>query len=761
MLQGLCRLLCRILRRSKAVECYRDTHECKFENREILRRNALRGDSPIHEPVQDAFGFDPFAKAIAKSIYCSDAAEGIVFSINGGWGAGKSSVVNLVLFHIGIMDIDKRINIITFNPWWFTGVEVLTASFFQELRATVGRSLGENARRSIANIGTRLSLAAPLLGGFAALSGTPEASIVMAEGARALGRSVQLDKSIDEERQELVQALASQRKKYIVVLDDIDRLSTDDALQLFKLIKTVGKLPNIIYLLSFDRELAEKLVATRFPAEGASYLEKIIQGVFDVPSPDRDDLRNQLVAEISEIMELPSGDKSIRFGNIFYEVVSPFLKIPRDVVRLSNAIKTTWPAVVDEVDRADFIAIETLRLFVPGVYYAIRTHEEMLTDVQQEHEHDKESLANEYDAVFLAGLPHRQREIVKRALRRLFPRLDAIWANVWSSGLKDWQRDRRICSSGSFRTYFAFAVTNDGITSQESQAAVNNAGNKGETAKYLLKMLSESRRRGGTRAALALEDLNLRACDIEEDAVLPFLKDIFSIADVLNIEADSRKGFYGLASNEMRIHWLLNSLLIDRFDISMRSRIIMRASYDASLEWLISLSGRCKNFKNKKAIGDDHDIEPLVDDETAESLYDYSLTRIRAAAEDGDLARMPRLDGILYRWCDRAGCDEVKAWTDIQLANDEFVIALARDVVSEMWSHAMEGFGSLGDRVAKKTNYVNFNPLKSLLDIDRFKERVTALLECSRIREESRTLLEEFRKTPEYDPASSFKGYHD
>jgi hypothetical protein len=49
-----------------------------------------------HFTEQDRFGFDPLAKAIARSIANIPEPEGVVFAINGPWGAGKSSVLNLV-----------------------------------------------------------------------------------------------------------------------------------------------------------------------------------------------------------------------------------------------------------------------------------------------------------------------------------------------------------------------------------------------------------------------------------------------------------------------------------------------------------------------------------------------------------------------------------------------------------------------------------------------------------------------------------------
>jgi len=231
---------------------------------------------------------------MARSIQEADTRDGLVYAVNGVWGSGKSSAVNLILHHLAEPIASGKIVATAFNPWWFSGAEALTVSFFQELRATVGKSLDEKAREALASIGSRVSSASPLLGGLAALIATPAVGAAVAGGATLIEKLTRFDSTVEKEHRKLVDALSAQDKKFLIVLDDIDRLTTDDALQIFKLIKSVGRLPNVIYLMAFDRTLAEKMVSERFPAEGISYLEKVIQGAFDLPTPDPDDLRNQL-----------------------------------------------------------------------------------------------------------------------------------------------------------------------------------------------------------------------------------------------------------------------------------------------------------------------------------------------------------------------------------------------------------------------------------------------------------------------------------
>ncbi|MEO3413051.1 P-loop NTPase fold protein [Roseovarius sp. CAU 1744] len=78
-----------------------------------------------------------------------------------------------------------------------------------------------------------------------------------------------------------------------MVIDDLDRLSPEEALVIFRLVKSVGRLPNVMYLLAYDRETTEQAVARRFPPEGAHHLEKIIQAGFELPQPDQSHLADR------------------------------------------------------------------------------------------------------------------------------------------------------------------------------------------------------------------------------------------------------------------------------------------------------------------------------------------------------------------------------------------------------------------------------------------------------------------------------------
>jgi predicted KAP-like P-loop ATPase len=73
----------------------------------------------------------------------------------------------------------------------------------------------------------------------------------------------------------------------LVVLDDLDRLTPDELPLVFKLVRLVGRLPNVYYLLRYDeRTLLDVLRRTDLvgddEARGRDHLEKMVQVRLDL-----------------------------------------------------------------------------------------------------------------------------------------------------------------------------------------------------------------------------------------------------------------------------------------------------------------------------------------------------------------------------------------------------------------------------------------------------------------------------------------------
>jgi predicted KAP-like P-loop ATPase len=677
-------------------------------------------DSPIEQADDDRYGVTGFAESIAKSVIRVNKPVGTTLALNGPWGSGKSSVVNLIRAALAKAGHDKLV-VSDFKCWWYRGEEALALAFLQSLHGTLRTSLGDKVKDLIPSMTQRLLQAGPTIGAAVTLaSGMPLAPLFTGVTKFASTFFPSGD-TLEKTFHKLSEILAKEDRRFLIVIDDIDRLSPDEAIAIFRLVKSVGRLPNVMYLLVFDRELAEKAVQDRFPSEGPHFLEKIIQAGFELPNPLQADLNGAVLTAIQDTCGNPDEEQIVRIMNLFYDVVAPYITTPRHVARYQNAISVTWPAIAGEVSVADFIALETLRLYEPALFQAIRSLKEEVCGVK-DRENDRRSHEERLEP-FLAGLPPARHELAKVALQRLFPRLESMgYGSEW---IAQWSAERRVCVEAHFDTYFRLTLSDEVLSAALIEELTRRADDAAFVKTTMRAAAKTTRRSGKSMVPVYLDELNTHASSIAKDKVTPFLSALFEIHDEIDLEVDADRGF-GIANTSLRYHWLLRRLTLERFSPKERSDVLVAAVQNASLGWLVdfatsALREHAEDRKNGPKTAEDC----LVQSSAVDPLRTHLLNAIRAAAADGSLIANRDLVSILFRWGAFAGdTKEVRDWTGARIMEDDGLAAMARAFTGQSWSSGMGGFGSLGDRVAKSRPVAQISDDIDIIDPVAFRTRL-------------------------------------
>lgn len=692
-----------------------------------MTANQPHNDHPILTPAEDRFGVDPFARALAISVRKMEAPQGTVIGLNGPWGSGKSSAVNLVRHHLADAVQADEIAIVDFACWWFRGEDALALAFFRELYAGLGPSLGERFKKVLPKLGSRLLRAGAVVGKVAEAAGAVVSGGIAEKGMEWLSGLIEQGDSVEKLHAELSKALKEQNKRFLIIIDDIDRLSPDEALLIFRLVKSVGRLPNVMYLLVYDRALAEKIVSERYPSEGPHYLEKIVQASFELPDPAPYDVQQQMLALIEAICGAPAEADMVRFMNIFHEGIAPSIRTPRDVARFANSLSVSWPAVAGEVDRADFLALEMFRILRPELYRAIRQSKVELTENPRDTGRSRDNAAQHFKRLFFGESPPDQ-DRHRDLLIRLFPVLEGVWENRFYSDGSSWVRARRVCSADHFDTYFRFSVGDEVLRSDVLEEFLARA-NDAEFVKNTLRQAATiNRRAGGTKAAVWLEELRVHAARIDDSKIQSLVTSLFEVIDDINVEADQARAF-SIGNNELRLHWLLRALTSDRMSLEERSAVVRQACDTAGLGWLSDFT--------RSAWTDYHPREgqePAPPDQCytteadAQYLRELLKKRIETAAADGTLLAHRDLRFLLHSWVDVTGDDgaAIKSWTANVISADDGVRQLANAFKSYGWSQ------TFGDVVARRTTNVSPSSIARLTDVDAFRARVESLAASSK-----------------------------
>jgi len=405
----------------------------------------VRSDNPIRSPEDDALGRAPAARSFAHQILGLDASEGVVVGVLGPWGSGKTSFVNLARHELDQSDV----TIIEFNPWMFSGAEQLVESFFVELAAQL------RIRPGLADVGRDL---ADYGDTFSGIGWLPFVGpwIERGRGAmKTIGKILEHRKEgTGDRRSKLEKALASLDKPILVLIDDVDRLTTPEIRHVFKLVRLTASFPNMIYIMAFDRKRVEQALA-ELGVPGRAYLEKILQIAIDLPAIPIEVLSRQVRSVVNDALagiENPGPFDGQVWPDLFAEIVQPLIRNMRDVRRYAAAVRGTVTALDGQIALADVLALEAVRVFLPDVFGRLHGALEGLT-ATSDFRGDPPPLKEQIDSLIAASPAHA--DVVRAMVNRLFPAGQrhtggSQFGNDWES---KWLKDRRIAHEEILRLY--------------------------------------------------------------------------------------------------------------------------------------------------------------------------------------------------------------------------------------------------------------------------------------------------------------------
>ncbi|EHH4994764.1 AAA family ATPase [Escherichia coli] len=677
-------------------------------------------DSPIERREEDLYGVTSFSEALAKSILNIKDPIGTTIALNGAWGSGKSSTVNLIRAELSEAK-DSHLIVTEFKCWWYRGEEALALAFLQQLNSVLGEQFGDKTRKLVRKLGRGILQAGPVIGPAIALTPVGWLSGLVGGLFDVAKRLFPDEEPLETVFRELSKVLEAENRRFLVIIDDMDRLSSEEALAIFRLIKSVGRLPNVMYLVVFDRQLAEQAINEKYPSEGPHFLEKIIQAGFELPMPVSTDLNNAVLASIDEICGTPSEDQIVRFMNVFYDVVAPYITSPRHVSRFQNAISVTWPAIAGEVNLADFVALEILRLYEPTLFSAIKGNKSLVCGTKTENNNNNDDRFS----IFLNGIEEGRQDVAKTALQRLFPRLESIgYGGEWIS---EWSSERRVCVEAHFDTYFRLNLSDEVLSGKAIDELIEKAGDSDYIKKVFMDAANARRRTGQSMVPVYFDELTTHGKRVDKDKVRPLLSALFEIHDAIDLKIDADSGFMAMANTTLRYHWLIRKLTRNKFSIEERTDMYLKATEAASLGWLINFVSSARgDYQVREDRQPTAEEDCLVSENVLPELTKRALNAIRTSSADGSLLVHKDLLYILYRWIDFMGGDptEARAWTDSLLDDRKALLILVKVMTGASWSMGMGGFGSLRDRVSKRTVRAQISDDSPVIDARKFRAAI-------------------------------------
>ncbi len=333
-----------------------EPHQTESFNKEYT----LLDDSPITSIANDSLSRKDFAAFVAKYIHNVNSSRSFAIGINAKWGDGKTSFQEMVGGYVKAADPNTII--FGFNPWRSLDEKRIILDFFDTLSeniSTYNTSLGKEISSYGKNlIGANQSWWTSLI-----------------------QTLLSIEKTQENLFEEINSDLLKINRKVVIFIDDVDRLSKKEIMEIVKLIRSSANFTNTVFVVGFDQDYIHEALTDHNEYGSDDFLEKIFQIQFDLSHIPA----NVIVQKLKEILEemLPEYKTQIEgvtgyqpsskeaLGSFFLgtqnkgDFIPSILKNLRDVKRFANFFTINFRVVSTEVNFEEYFYLALIRFKFP------------------------------------------------------------------------------------------------------------------------------------------------------------------------------------------------------------------------------------------------------------------------------------------------------------------------------------------------------------------------------------------------------------
>lgn len=328
-------------------------------------------DEEIKDKKDDLLASEAQAKSFADTVLASGSHAGLVFGVDGPWGVGKTSFINLAERYW--KSATDKVIVCRFEPLRYASEPDLADRLIRDLTAAIQGKVFAPEFRPTASRYSRL------------IKGKADVSF--------LGFKLSLEPSqetVDELLDDIDEVLRRIDRRVIIVIDDLDRLDAKTTNNVLFATRRTFKLSQATYVLCYDTEV---LAGNKEEGSRArEFLEKFVTvklSLFVDSSSLRNFLQRDWERDESQLVSVPS-DTMVKLGAVLTELAGildgdlaaqylPLVGDLRKVKRFVNAMllmqieKTNLGRT--DFNKRDLINLMLLHLNYPGLFRRIYAEE--------------------------------------------------------------------------------------------------------------------------------------------------------------------------------------------------------------------------------------------------------------------------------------------------------------------------------------------------------------------------------------------------
>lgn len=337
------------------------------KNTTQVSENLISDDSPIESQSNDLYGYYSDATNLLRIILQnkSKAAKGaVVIGLQGNWGEGKTSYLNLMR---EAASSNNGVILVRINVWIGNSYENIA----KNLLNTIANSIDDISIKMVIEDYTKAIINANI---------------------SYLSKIIPfLFRNKPKQTEELFDAVSNKichlNKVIIVQIDDLDRITKDELLYTLKLIRNVANFKNTFFIVAYDPTYIKECFKSLHINH--AYLDKIFNIIYPLPTVKKEHQIDIIKKELSASLLLDANIDNII--EQFMMVIDNNISL-RDAKHLASSIQTGISDLKDAdgeimVDTLDYILVQYLLIINSQAYNYLKTlslkNESVLIDSEE------------------------------------------------------------------------------------------------------------------------------------------------------------------------------------------------------------------------------------------------------------------------------------------------------------------------------------------------------------------------------------------
>ncbi|MBX8802531.1 hypothetical protein HBA92_17455 [Ochrobactrum sp. MR28] len=688
-------------------------------------------DLPLSHLVDDHFDRSDYARKLGDLIYgIDDLPSGYVIGIEGKWGSGKTSIVNMVNEHLehlqmlkknkyykfrnennssdfSIPDLERisprfklvkhsfnyetcnysylskqhflntacldpdsedvddlykyfclyndyinnpNIIFVKFSPWMMPSGAALAATFLAELTRSTKGHLGSDLQSMLQVYAAKVASLAPIAGKLAITEWAGSVGLIEAIGT-FIGGIVTRQKSIEDVKASIEIKLRKLKDiKIVVVIDDLDRLPPAESSEMMNLIKGLGHLPNVLYLLTYDQVILGQQLEGALGlkiGQGEEYLQKIIQLRRSLPRFTKEHFIEIVDQTMAQYTAVADENTNRRLTYAWSDYVAKVMNTPREAQLLINSIKNFDENIFDYIDTGDMFLLQAIYLKDIKLYAFIRDNVNILSIADIENPRNKDDFIR-----LLNDINCNKDNIYGAVLSILFPNVsNYLSINQFLHEPKLATRQRRLHVDSASDLYFNIVTSKNQISKILIDSILDSDKPEKELRRYILWIEEFAQNKSLLRIDLIriIED----HFDSEETFNIVWLNTLLNISDILIKHTDNVARYIGGGDNLER----LSRIILKNLDRNDSKSTMIRSVVDV-IEQQPDISLACSVLRLL-----------LPKDKLEIDLQERIIKRIIFIAFKDQMWNQHKPMELLYLWRKLVGTANVNTWLKLQTRN--------------------------------------------------------------------------------------------